>query len=107
MMNWNLPLVACGVLAAFGLASCNLTPKDSGTVIRNPTVDEMNQLDAQMGLPPKKSNTMQSPVPSPGIYIPDSAPAAPVIPITPAAPPLEKIQPTTTVTPDLQKKLGA
>jgi hypothetical protein len=105
-MNWNLPLVASAMLTTLGLASCQGS-RSSGATVHNPTVEEMSRLEAQWGTQPKtKPIQIGAPAQTPGVYVPDSSSPAPVLPPATASVPLESVQPATSVTPDLKKKLG-
>jgi hypothetical protein len=80
-MNWNFLSVACAALAVIGLSACETAP--TGPVIRNPTVDEMNQMDAQMGLKPApKPGTGNPSAPTPGVYVPDAPAGLPTYPLS-------------------------
>jgi hypothetical protein len=55
-MNWKSPVSAAIRLAALFLVfSCRT--KDAGITVRNPTVADMQKLEAEWGLPPKPAAT--------------------------------------------------
>jgi hypothetical protein len=97
-MNWKTRPFAGVALTVLGLSSCNLMHKSDGTLIRNPTVADMEKFEAEMGIQPKP--VMVTPPattinPSAGAYVPDSAPRAAPTVIAPATVPAETLQPLT------------
>ena len=72
-MNWKFPVSAASPLTAFFLVSCGHFGKKSANeiIVRNPTVADIQKLDAEWGMAPKPvatgtSSTTSTTVPATG-----------------------------------------
>jgi hypothetical protein len=94
-MNWkNLTLAALGLTAAGLLSSCTgFERASSGEVIRNPSVEDMDRLHDQWGMPRRQVKPRYRPA-GPGDFMDESRPASPapepVAPVNPIAPTLQE-----------------
>lgn len=93
-MNWkNLMLAALGLTAVSLLSSCTgFETASSGEVIRNPSVDDMDRLHDQWGMPKRQVKPRYRPA-MPGDYMDESTgrstPTEPA-PVNPIAPTLQE-----------------
>lgn len=93
-MNWkNLLLAALGLSIASLLASCTgFETASSGEVIRNPSVEDMDKLHDQWGMPRRQVKPRYRPA-TPGDYMnetPASSGGAPAPADSPAPPSLQE-----------------
>jgi len=100
-MNWKSRPFAGVAITVLGLTSCNSMHKSDRTLIRNPTVAEMEQFEAKMGIQPKPATPSAAPInPTAGVYVPESTPPpAPTIIAPPPTAPTAPIAPTETLLP--------
>ncbi len=78
-MKLNLSSFCIAFLSAFTLASCHLIGSSSGgTQVKNPTVDQMTEMEKQWGVQPHTGRSRQS-IPSGGsnVSVPTPHSAAP------------------------------
>jgi hypothetical protein len=106
-MNWkNLTLAALGLTAAGLLSSCTgFETASSGEVIRNPSVEDMERLHEQWGMPRRQVKPRYRPA-MPGDYMNEptrSSADEPVAPVNPIAPTLQEpaAEPVPSPTPEV------
>lgn len=92
-MKLNLSTFGITFLGALALASCEFTGGSSGgTHLKNPTVEQMTEMEKQWGVPPRPDRSRQPPPAGTDNAIPAPGPApARVIPSEPA--PLPQTEP--------------